>query len=1031
MKHIVFISYCHKDKAWKDSLVRNLSVSLCAERVELWGDWRVHNTDNWYEEISSAMERASVAICLISPNYLSSDYVRNEEIPYLVERVENLLLLLVMLCPCRLDGIPWLEHIPILPSHGKSLLHDYQHREIVIWSKISMMIKQRIDDPEFVQKPKPPRWPELCGDRVSVGRLQTTRKDVFGRSNELEFLYRSWDQQTPRVVILAGPSGTGKTALVGKWLNLMRRDNYRGAQRVYAFSFNAPGRNVDTVSSHSFVSQALRWFGDDSAVTRYSSPQGRGRHLAELVQRERVLLVFDGIDSFQTVVSHNHGEITDLAIRTLLTCLRRHNPGLCVLTTRRGIATGKGFENVWLQMNLNHISIQAGRALLHVSGVSSSDKVTENVVRSFGNHALAINLLAGYLLELSKADLYEALCVPYPAEAEAEEAPVIRILSAIEKALSRSPEAEVIRLLSLFDRPVTLDEIFALHEVPKMDTTARMLERFDGIWEYGTLFYTPPKRSEYPDVKGQTSHLAKLSREGFLAIVERLRRANLVLPAGCSDSQEIDVHHAIREYFRSRLRSADPRGWRELNSRLCDYYRALSVNRYPETVEEMTPLFEALSYGCRARRHKEVLEEIYEQRIQRIGWDNWYCTKKLGAIDADLAALSQFFDVPWRTPSPCLWKWQPAYVLGEVGFRLFCLGRLSDAMQPASDGLQEYVRWECWGGASICASLVSAIQLALGYIRASRDSARQAIALADKSGDFFLRVTSRTGLADIDHHAGRLNEAKKSLRSAESIQKSAAPSGVLGYSMQAYRICDILLSDGNFSEVLERSPAMIRWAEYNNIALDMGLSQTVLSQAQFQEVMTPCENECIRDVSTALDSMNLAVEHLRKSSDQFYLARGLLVRSELHRVMREYPRSQCDLDEAFSIAVASGSMLLKCDAHLECSRLLLKILDEGGSLDKNYFFPDGPFVLYNAVAEPLGAARAHLGIAETIASETGYHRRDPEILITSCEIEMFEGDYDNAMRRLRQAEDAIVKTGIKRWTKAISNLYRTLDGLSD
>jgi hypothetical protein len=57
----------------------------------------------------------------------------------------------------------------------------------------------------------------------------------------------------------------GKTALVNKWLSQMGQDNYRGAERVYGWSFYSQGAAPEggrQVSADQFIAAALTWFGD-------------------------------------------------------------------------------------------------------------------------------------------------------------------------------------------------------------------------------------------------------------------------------------------------------------------------------------------------------------------------------------------------------------------------------------------------------------------------------------------------------------------------------------------------------------------------------------------------------------------------------------------------------------------------------------------------------------------------------------------------------------------------------------------------
>ena len=62
----VFISYSHKDEAWKERLVTQLRVLQMEGLLDVWDDRRIEAGDDWYPEIQKAIERAALAILLIS-----------------------------------------------------------------------------------------------------------------------------------------------------------------------------------------------------------------------------------------------------------------------------------------------------------------------------------------------------------------------------------------------------------------------------------------------------------------------------------------------------------------------------------------------------------------------------------------------------------------------------------------------------------------------------------------------------------------------------------------------------------------------------------------------------------------------------------------------------------------------------------------------------------------------------------------------------------------------------------------------------
>ena len=86
----VFVSYSHKDEAEKEQLVSHLKVLERAGVIELWVDDRIAGGADWAGEIKLAIDQASVAILLISANFLSSDYCYNIELAKAMELHKSL-----------------------------------------------------------------------------------------------------------------------------------------------------------------------------------------------------------------------------------------------------------------------------------------------------------------------------------------------------------------------------------------------------------------------------------------------------------------------------------------------------------------------------------------------------------------------------------------------------------------------------------------------------------------------------------------------------------------------------------------------------------------------------------------------------------------------------------------------------------------------------------------------------------------------------------------------------------------------------
>ena len=82
----VFLSYSHKDEVWKDRLKNHLGILEAEGLLDIWDDRRIEVGADWFEEIQEAMACASVAVLLVSADFLTSKFILGEEVPKLLAR---------------------------------------------------------------------------------------------------------------------------------------------------------------------------------------------------------------------------------------------------------------------------------------------------------------------------------------------------------------------------------------------------------------------------------------------------------------------------------------------------------------------------------------------------------------------------------------------------------------------------------------------------------------------------------------------------------------------------------------------------------------------------------------------------------------------------------------------------------------------------------------------------------------------------------------------------------------------------------
>jgi tetratricopeptide (TPR) repeat protein len=873
-----FICYSQRNRRWFERLRVVLRALVPDKSIDVWSDAVLRAGDPW-STMEERLSRARVVVLLVSPDLLASNSFAEVTLPTVRTHVESRGLAVIWL-PISASLYQATEIAQFQAAYDPSrpldtLAPPARNRAL-------LEISQRIIDvanlsggalPTISESRERQKFPTV----VQISRVPSASQFLVGREKELARIDEAWNTSREHIITLVGRGGEGKSSLVRHWLNAMSADGWRGAERVFAWSFYSQGFTDRAASADEFIHQALRFFGEThpEAITPYE----RGERLAQLVGASRNLLILDGLESLQYPPGRMEGRLKDPALQSLLSGLSAQNNGLCVITSRASLPELAGGKyNVSPEIELLPLTLTAGAQFLKSLGVAGSEEERQEVVARLGGHALSLNLLGSYLVEAYDGDIQRAGEVLLLDQDQLSGAHAHRILRSYESWLSDGSDIgeqmlAILRLTGLFDGPAP-SEWFDVLGAP-------------------------------PAIKGLTDSIVNRSPAEWNRAMTRLRNLRLLT----DDKEVIDAHPLIREYFAQRLTERFSQPAREAHQRLYEHL-SKSAAEFPGDVAAMMMLYRAVRHGAHAGLWTEALNDVYYRRIQR--GEESFATATLGTIGLNLAALGSFFAEPWRRPVPALSISDQAYVLAEVGGYLQAQGRARETQRPLEEALELYQSVANWRNASLVAFRLSDLGSMNGDVMTAILAAERSLELSERSDDVARQITAHAVLGDALHAAGVYDAAFAAFAEAESVPRSHGPADSWLISLNGFRYCDLMLESGRLTveEVRERAELMLQVSEQNAWLLETALHHLILGR-------TFLDSQRER----AKFHLEKSVRRLREAGTQHWLPLGLIRRAAVQRRMGDFLGAGKDLREAEEISVRGELRRWLIEAALERVRL--------------------------------------------------------------------------------------------------------------
>ena len=318
----VFVSYRRTDAGILHILVKALETA----GLSVWWDAKLVHGE-WRMQLNERLQNCKLVIALWSEQSATSNEMLFE---MSIGRGHDRLMLVKI---DRAEVPSMFADMNFLPLDDWA---DPEHRQSQL-ETIVAEVRRRIVAPVFYV-PSRPATASLVAP-PEFGDIPGAPDMLIGRDAELEMLRSAWTSKAPRkvnAVLLHGLGGSGKSAIMRTFANELLSLGGEGAARIYGWSAYSQGSGEQKrADADGFISKALSDFSFGGELPR--DPVERARELARLIQKERVLLLLDGLEPLQDAPNLNRGRFKDKGLAELVKMLADQNAGLMVLTTRQEV----------------------------------------------------------------------------------------------------------------------------------------------------------------------------------------------------------------------------------------------------------------------------------------------------------------------------------------------------------------------------------------------------------------------------------------------------------------------------------------------------------------------------------------------------------------------------------------------------------------------------------------------------------------------------------------------------------------------
>ncbi|WP_437321823.1 serine/threonine-protein kinase [Sorangium sp. So ce385] len=190
----VLISSDPRDGAWRDRLIVQLDVHALQGLLDPWDERRINGGEARDAALRGAMDAASVAILIVTANFLASEFLQTDVVPHLLRRRAHfgLTIIPILATPCDWQSVAWLRGLELRPRQRRCLSEGTEHQITADLADIAREVRLLISGahehasaPAYARK-RTPMYPDdetrTISHKLQIARIRKAELASVGAS---------------------------------------------------------------------------------------------------------------------------------------------------------------------------------------------------------------------------------------------------------------------------------------------------------------------------------------------------------------------------------------------------------------------------------------------------------------------------------------------------------------------------------------------------------------------------------------------------------------------------------------------------------------------------------------------------------------------------------------------------------------------------------------------------------------------------------------------------------------------------------